>query len=77
MDQQLFTSIKSQPEYRQFLRMNPVWYRYLSRDPASFSTFKKESALFHGKTVGQRIERLQDTVNLANMLLQFTREMQD
>lgn len=77
MDQQLFHAIKQQPEYMQFLRMNPVWYRYLARDPSSFSMFKKESAVFHGKTVGQRIERFQDTVNLASMLLEFTREMQD
>ncbi|MDY0405987.1 YlbE-like family protein [Virgibacillus sp. 179-BFC.A HS] len=69
--------IKTQPAYLQFLRMNPEWYRYLSRDTSNFEAFKKQAAYFHGKTVVQVIERISDTMQFANMLVQFTREMQD
>lgn len=56
-----------------FVRKNPIWYRYLSRDPDQISKLIKASKLFYGKTFHQRAERISNQIKMLHMLMQLTK----
>ncbi|WP_216830900.1 YlbE-like family protein [Alkalihalobacterium elongatum] len=63
--------LRSQPEIKQFIRQHPHWYRKLSRDPYQIRQLEVEVNQFYGKTFPQRMERIQNNLQLAMMLLQM------
>lgn len=67
--------LNQRPEVKQFIRNNPIWYRYLSRDPNSIAQLEKEVKEYYGKTFPQKIERFQSNLNMAMMLLEMVRGM--
>ena len=67
--------INQHPEIKQFIRNNPMWYRYLSRNPESVIQLEQEVKHFYGKTFPQKIERFQSNLNMAMMLLDMIRGM--
>ncbi|MCT8139052.1 YlbE-like family protein [Anaerobacillus sp. CMMVII] len=75
MRQELHMYINQRPEIRQFVRHNPLWYRYLSRDPQSLSKLENEVKVYYGKTFPQKLDRFQSNLNMAMMLLEMVRGM--
>lgn len=69
--------LQSRPDLLQFVRYNPVWYRYLTREPYRISELEKEAKRFYGKTMSQRLEKLSNQVQMAGMLIQFADVMKD
>ena len=47
MEQALMKQIQEKRDLQLFLRFNPVWYRYLSRDP---ERIKEMDGLMHSRT---------------------------
>lgn len=60
-----------------FVRYNPEWYRYLSRDPDRIDELEKAAKQFYGQTFPQRVEKLNNQVQMVGMLLQFAGAMKD
>ncbi|HHY74498.1 MAG TPA: hypothetical protein GX497_15000 [Bacillus bacterium] len=52
-----------------FIRENPIWYRILSRNPEKVFEIEQEAKIFFGRTFPQRIDRLEQHIQLANLLL--------
>lgn len=77
MDPITYQHIAKRSDLLQFIRYNPVWYRYLSRDPNLIYEMEKEAKKFHGKTLPKRLEKLTDQAQMLNMLIQFTNAMKD
>lgn len=75
MRQEVQLYINQRPELKQFIRNNPIWYRYLSRNPESVVQLEHEAKQFYGKTFPQKIERFQSNLNMAMMLLDMLRGM--
>ncbi|GGH72285.1 hypothetical protein GCM10010978_09080 [Compostibacillus humi] len=77
MDASTYQYLLSKPELLHFIRQEPVWYRYLSRDPDSLALMEKEAKIFFGKTVSQRLGKMNRQVQMVHMLLQLANAMKD
>ncbi|MBU9720471.1 MULTISPECIES: YlbE-like family protein [Bacillaceae] len=71
MRPEVFQYIQQNTELHRFLRIHPSWYRKLSRDPSMLSQMEKEAKVFYGKTFPQRMDRLQNNMSMAMMLLEM------
>lgn len=77
MDYNVYLYIKSRPDLINFIRVNPIWYRYLSRDPKAITEMESEAKMFYGKTISQRLNKINDHIQLIAMVSQFTEAMKD
>ncbi|WP_226037916.1 YlbE-like family protein [Aquibacillus saliphilus] len=73
----LYQYLRSRPDLLQFVRLNPQWYRELTRAPSRIKDLERESKVFYGKTVPQRIEKLSSQVQMVSMLIQMAGAMKD
>lgn len=69
MRREIQNYIHLRPDLVRFIRENPIWYRLLSRSPEKMFEIDQESKKYYGKTLPQRIDRLQQNIQLANMLV--------
>lgn len=68
---EVYQYISSQPDLKRYLRMHPIWYRRLSRNPFQIQMLEEEANHFYGRTFPQRMEKLQNGIQLASMLIQM------
>ncbi|WP_017727174.1 YlbE-like family protein [Halalkalibacterium ligniniphilum] len=73
MRREIVQAMITQPELRRFVRQHPIWYRRLSRDPSLLAEMEKEANLFYGRTFSQRVEKFQQNLGLAMMLVEMLR----
>ncbi len=60
-----------------FIRKNPEWYRYLSRDKNRLRELEYTSKQYYGKTLPQRLEKTQQNIQLVQLLMQMAGSMND
>lgn len=77
MDRMSYNYLRTHPDLANFVRYHPVWYRYLARDPQRIYELKEEAKVFYGKTLQQRLERLNDQVQMVHMLIQIAGTIKD
>ncbi|WP_047984578.1 YlbE-like family protein [Ornithinibacillus californiensis] len=77
MNKELSHFLESRPDLKNFIRYNPIWYRYLTRDPSRISEIEQEAKRFYGKTLSQKLEKVNQNVQMVGMLLQFAEMMKD
>ncbi|WP_087973039.1 YlbE-like family protein [Oceanobacillus rekensis] len=77
MDPTVKQYLAENPELAEFIRYNPIWYRYLTRNPGEIEEMKKEAKVFYGKTFPQRIQSLNSQMQMINMLIQVAKGMKD
>lgn len=77
MNKNVYRFLQSHPHLLTFVRHNPMWYRYLSREPQKMFELEKEAKSFYGKTFPQRLEKVNDHIQLAALLIQMSRTMKD
>lgn len=77
MDALTYKYLTENPKLLRFVRYNPVWYRYLSRDPQRIRELPKEAKEFYGNTTSQRLETLNNQVQMVGMLIQLAEAMKD
>lgn len=73
----LYQYLQSRPELLRFVRLNPHWYRELTRNPNAIYDLERESKFFYGKTVPQRIEKVSNQIQMVSMLMQMAGAMKD
>lgn len=73
MRQEVQLYLSQRPEMKQFVRNNPLWYRYLSRNPQSILQLEEQVKYYFGKTFPQKIDRFQSNLNMAMMLFNVVR----
>lgn len=59
----------TRPDLQHFIRLNPYWYRILSRRPYEVMKLEEEAKRFYGKTIPQKIERFNQQLKMANFML--------
>jgi hypothetical protein len=59
------------PDLRQYVRQHPIWYRKLSRDPNQIAILEKETNQFYGRTLPQRVEKVQNSLGLVMMMMEM------
>lgn len=67
--------LDSAAEMKLFVRMNPDWYRRLSRYPGDVVHLKQAADEFYGRTFGKRMDRLNERAGLLSMLLSMAEAM--
>lgn len=77
MNEDTYHYLKSQPELINFVRYNPIWYRYLTRDPTKVYSLEKESKEFYGKTFSQRLDKVNNHIQMVQLLVKFSGIMKD
>ena len=68
---QLMYEIVNDREQRDFIRMNPAWYKELNRDPSSYARFKEELELMKKEVQPSRLEKVDKQINMANVVLKL------
>ncbi|WP_106497732.1 YlbE-like family protein [Lentibacillus sp. Marseille-P4043] len=69
--------LQSHPHIANFVRFNPSWYRYLTRDPNRITELPGAAKKYYGKTFPQQLEKISNQVQMAGMLVQFADAMKD
>lgn len=77
MDPSCYHYLKSQPELLTFVRLNPIWYRHLTREPNRIHEIEKEARKFYGKTFPQKLERVSNQIQMVGMLIELAGAMKD
>lgn len=77
MDKSCLLYFEENPQIAQFVRYNPIWYRYLSREPSRINELPKAAKVFYGKTIPQRVEKFSNQMQMVGMMLQFAGVMKD
>lgn len=77
MDLISYQYVSNDPKLAKFIRYNPIWYRYLSRDPYRINELEKEAKQFYGKTFPQQVEKINGHMQMVSMLIQFAGAMKD
>ena len=68
MRKEVYDYITRNPDLLEFIRNEPEWYRRLSRHPEELLKFEQEARIYHGKTWPDRIERLTNYMQMAQMM---------
>ncbi|MFZ3579390.1 YlbE-like family protein [Virgibacillus sp. DJP39] len=71
MDINCYHFLKSDQTLLKFVRYNPIWYRYLTRDPSRIDEVEKEAKKFYNKTFPQQVERANSQLSMMKMLIEF------
>ncbi|MFB7302255.1 YlbE-like family protein [Heyndrickxia sporothermodurans] len=69
MRQDVMEYIYSKNELKQFLRRQPMWYRKLTRHPEEIEKFEIASLHFFEKTIPQRVEKINNNIQMASMMM--------
>ncbi|HHW38263.1 MAG TPA: hypothetical protein GXX18_13665 [Bacillales bacterium] len=69
MRREIQSYLQSRPDMLMFVRESPGWYRKLSRSPEKVFEIEQEAKIFYGRTFPQRMDRLNESIQFANMLL--------
>lgn len=77
MHRDTYHYLKSQPQLLHFVRANPIWYRYLMRDPYRITDLEKEAKVFYGKTLSQRLEKVNHQIQMVQLLVNLSGLMKD
>ncbi|WP_368654710.1 YlbE-like family protein [Ornithinibacillus sp. 4-3] len=67
MDRDSYIYLQNHPDLLQYIRLHPIWYRYLSRDPQSITQLEKDAKEFYGKTFPQRVKKIEEQIQLAHL----------
>ncbi|WP_458414012.1 YlbE-like family protein [Schinkia sp. CFF1] len=76
MRREIQNYLATRHDLRLFIRENPVWYRILCRNPEKLFEIEQEAKIFYGKTFPQKIDRLQQQIQLANLLVGMVSAME-
>ncbi|MDT8859152.1 YlbE-like family protein [Alkalihalobacillus sp. MEB130] len=63
--------LHERPELRHYIRQHPNWYRKLTRDPGQIPVLEKEANQFYGRTLPQRVEKVQNSLGLVMMMMEM------
>ncbi|WP_186577575.1 YlbE-like family protein [Aquibacillus kalidii] len=77
MQPSVYQFLQTRPELLRFIRLNPMWYRHLTRNPNRLDELEKEAKYFYGQTVPQKIERVSNQIQMVSMLIQMAGTMKD
>ncbi|TFJ94540.1 YlbE-like family protein [Lentibacillus salicampi] len=77
MQETVYHYLSQRPELAHFVRFNPEWYRFLTREPHRVEELEKASKVFYGKTFSQQVDKISGHVQMLNMLINFTEAMKD
>jgi len=67
--------IQQQPQLKQYLREQPIWYRRLSRNPNELQAFEIASLHYFKKTIPHQVEKFTNGLQMASMMMSMFQAM--
>ncbi|WP_416151063.1 YlbE-like family protein [Salipaludibacillus sp. HK11] len=77
MRREVYESVRANRELHQYLRMHPLWYRKLGRDPEKVAEMVRESKFYFGRTLSQRVDQIHRNMNTAMMMVEMMRQVNE
>lgn len=77
MNEGVYHYLQTNKHLLNFIRHQPMWYRYLSRDPEKIHELEEAAKVFYGKTMSQRLEKVNEHIQLIHMLVQLSQLSKD
>lgn len=75
MRKDIYEQIKTKREFVHYLRMEPAWYKTLSRNPTLIKEFEKAAFKYYKKTFPDRVDKVSNGVQFASMMLSMLQSM--
>ncbi|MFS0782426.1 YlbE-like family protein [Bacillus sp. 1P06AnD] len=75
MRQDIYNWIKENKDQLSYLRLQPMWYRKLTRNPQEYEAFGTEAVYHYEKSIPHRINKLTNGVQAASMMLNLIQSM--
>ncbi|OZM58478.1 hypothetical protein CIB95_02610 [Lottiidibacillus patelloidae] len=75
MNKQVQNYIYSNSELNYFIRMNPIWYRRLAREPEEIQNFEAAAKQFYGKTIPQRVNKVNEKIQSLGMMFELLKAL--
>ena len=69
MRKDILEQLKQRKDLQDFVRMQPQWYRKLSRNPESLGTMEVEALHFYEKTIPHQVQKISNGVQMASMMM--------
>ncbi len=69
MRHDLYEYIENNEDLINYLRIQPVWYKNLMRNPHLLEQFETEATYFFKKSIPHRVTKFSDGVQVASMML--------
>jgi hypothetical protein len=73
MDIKIRFLLDSNPDYRNYLRMNSYWYKILIRDPNMINDFISEYKEKNKLRTSDKINNMMDKINMVSKLIEVLR----
>jgi len=75
MRQDIYELIAEDEDLKKFLRLQPIWYRRLMRNPQEFEKLETEAVFFYKKSIPHRVSKFADGVQMASMMMHMFQAM--
>ncbi|PLS16563.1 hypothetical protein CVD28_15885 [Bacillus sp. M6-12] len=75
MRQDVLKLIEENEDMQKFLRINPFWYRTLSRKPHLISKMETEAKYYFEKSIPHRVSKFSEGVQMASMMVHMFQAM--
>ena len=73
--QDVYEWIKSNEDHLKYLRLQPIWYRKLMRNPSEVEKMGTEAVFYFEKSIPHRVNKLTNGVQVASMMLNMLQSM--
>ncbi|WP_077325965.1 YlbE-like family protein [Virgibacillus siamensis] len=77
MQRNTYKALYENPSYINFVRQNPIWYRYLTREPDCIREIEREAKVYYGKTLPQRVEKFGNHLQMIHLFAQLAGSIKD
>jgi hypothetical protein len=77
MRNEIVTVIRSNEEYKKFIRAQPYWYRKLTRDPSSINQFDLSSKEYFKQTIPHKVANFSQQLQMASMMINMFQTMRE
>lgn len=73
--QNIYAFIEENEDVRNYLRIQPIWYKRLMRNPQHLDQLETEAKYFFKKSIPHRVSKFSDGVQVASMMLHMFQAM--
>lgn len=77
MRKEVVDYIHSNQDLKKFIRVQPIWYRILSKNPHQLDKFEAASINYYERTVHHRVQKFSNGVQMASMMMQMFQAMNE
>ncbi|WP_246940283.1 YlbE-like family protein [Bacillus pinisoli] len=77
MRQEVLQIIRSNDQYKKYVREQPFWYRKLSRNPSSIQELDLASKEYYKQTIPHKVTNFSQQLQMASMMIGMFQSMRE